>query len=80
MRQLTFITDIQSGDPDILKPVKKEELTLYSDSGVILTANAPKDGWTHELLVQLYSHIKFVTAVNAKVADVWIGSTEVSFY
>lgn len=77
MGYLTFITDVKNGEPDILKPIKEQELTLYSESGIILTVNAPKGGWTHDLLVQLYSHIKFVTEVNAKVAGVWIGSTEV---
>jgi hypothetical protein len=77
MGSLTFITDIKDGETDILKAVKKGELTFYSDSGVILTVNAPEKGWTHDLLVQLYSQIKFVTPVDAKVSDVWIGSTEI---
>ncbi len=77
MGNLTFITDVKNGEPDILKEVKEGDLTLYSESGVILTVSAPKEGWSHNLLVRLYSEIEFVTPVEAKVSGVWIGSTEV---
>jgi len=77
MGNLTFITDHRNGEPDILTPVKDGELTLHSESGVFLTVKAPKDGWTHDLLVKTYSKIKFVEPVDAKIADGWVGSTEV---
>lgn len=77
MSFITFITDIQENEPDILKSVQYGELTLISASGVILRARAPEEGWTHDLLVNIYSAIKFVTPVDAKIDDMWVGSTEV---
>lgn len=77
MSYITFISDVKNNEPDILQSVKHGNLILYAGSRILLTAKAPKGGWTHEMLVSGYSRIKFEEAVDAKVAHQWIGSTEV---
>jgi hypothetical protein len=72
---ITFITDIQSNEPDILEEIKMEKLRVLSLSGLsLLVIPAPTGGWSHASLVQL---CQLPDEADAFLGTTWIGSTEV---
>ena len=77
---ITFITDIQGNEPEILAPVAGEPLEVRCLVGEILfSAPAPAGGWTNEKLLQVGESIAHLTGdgADAYIASVWVGSTEV---
>jgi len=77
---ITFITDIQEGETDILAPVKTEELTIQDlEATMIAKIPAPIGGWTHRNLESLSRSIAGKTrrGANAFLGSSWIGGTEV---
>ena len=51
MVNVKIITDVQGEEPDILSPIKHEELViLVSWVDERVRQPAPESGWTHELL------------------------------
>ena len=78
---ISIITDIQGEtEPDILAPVRYENIQARSLAGVLLLERpAPVEGWSHVLLCDLTHDIEHLTGegANAYVGTVWVGSTEV---
>ncbi len=77
---LTFITDIQGAEPDILSSVYREDLYIKSLSDeVIEIIPAPKIGWTHKSLEASAVNINELAGegADAYLGGVWVGSTEV---
>jgi len=77
---ITFITDNQPGEPDILAPLRHEALLIADLSGnVIDWVPPPRGGWTHELLVQAAERYAPRTrnGANAFLGGSWVGGTEV---
>lgn len=77
-----FITDIQhEREPDILAHKPTERLLIISlEHQLLASYNAPKDGWTHEILIRLSRY--FCSQWNfcgcdAIIGELWVGSTEV---
>ncbi len=78
---LTFITDQQRNEPDILSPVKHCSLFLLSLEGQFLARyEAPHTGWTHQALCQmntLFEPAWTYCGVDAFLGEQWVGSTEI---
>jgi hypothetical protein len=81
--EITFITDQLEGEPDILSPSKHEDLQIkHTDADncetITKVIKAPKNGWTHELLVGIDQSdwgVEFIG--DALLGTSWVGSTEV---
>jgi hypothetical protein len=79
-QKISFITDVQKGEPDILKPVRYEHLRILDlDDAIISVSPAPLGGWEHKLLVVEADNIAAKTnfGANAYLGSTWVGSTEV---
>ncbi|EJV9475505.1 hypothetical protein ACT0XK_004373 [Cronobacter sakazakii] len=74
---ITYITDQQNGEPDILAPLQSETLIIKSLEGKdLLKVAAPKTGWTHEALCAIQS-AESEEGADAYLGAQWVGSTEV---
>ena len=85
---VTFITDIQGNEPDILTPVKHGKLKIFitrinsnKEEELLLEKEAPTNGWTDELLWNVNNEIIELTqegdVLEAYVSSQWVGSSEV---
>lgn len=77
---ITFVTDQQAGEPDILTPVALLELRVIDLQGAeIHREPAPDHGWTHSRLQALAVLLEHQTqsGADAFLGDNWVGSTEV---
>jgi len=79
---ITIVTDIKHGEPDVLKPIQKEDLYLKDlDDGVIFRMSPIDGSWTHESLVvtveQICKGCPCDNGADAFLGNTWIGSTEV---
>ncbi len=79
---LKFITDIQNKkEKDILSSCRFKRLMIVSLDGQYLASyDAPKNGWTHDVLVDLadcFPHEWGVCGADALLGDSFVGSTEI---
>lgn len=78
---ICFITDIRTGEKDILTPVKHKTLTITSlDGADIDSFDSPKSGWSHDGLVGIAEKLApraATTGADAYLGGIWVGSTEV---
>lgn len=77
---LTFITDLNDGETDVLEPLRAETLTITTlDGDLIATVEAPDCGWTHNALMAQGREFEGEThrGANAYLGRAWVGSTEV---
>jgi hypothetical protein len=77
---LKFITDVQNDEPDILTPVKHNDLLITDLDGVqMLIIPAPEGGWSDELLWAASDRYiaKTANGAEAYLGEQWVGSTEV---
>lgn len=77
---INFITDIQGDEPDMLGSVYREDLSIYSLGGeIITTISAPDIGWTHESLEAENVKIRELCTqgCDAYLGPAWVGSSEV---
>jgi hypothetical protein len=78
---LKFITDQRGNEPDILSAIKNERLMIVSiENQLLATYDAPKDGWTHELLELMADEFPkqwSFCGADALIGNEWVGSTEV---
>lgn len=77
---ICFITDIQEGEGDILRPVKHEPLVIRSLEGRLIERVAPPPaGWSHADLQKQASRLdpKTRMGADAYLGASWVGSTEV---
>ncbi|WP_130537670.1 hypothetical protein [Thiomicrorhabdus indica] len=79
---LKIVTNVKSGEEDILTPVKNENLRVFDlDGNLICEVKNPIFGWTTELLWQqserLYRNGLTKNGADAFLGRSWIGSTEV---
>jgi hypothetical protein len=80
-----FYADQKGNEPDIITSVKNESLTIkecFTDN-VIICLEAPKGGWTNELLGMTYRELDLTSLgidaldpLDAYLGDVSVGSTE----
>jgi len=74
---ITYVTDQRPGEPDILTPHRFATLVIRDLQGAVLhTANAPENGWTHEMLCTVQPP-EISEGAEAYLSEQWIGSTEV---
>ncbi|EMA8657040.1 hypothetical protein EHJ13_22135 [Cronobacter dublinensis] len=74
---ITYITDQQYGEPDILTLHQYETLIISSLAGKeLLKVAAPETGWTHEALCAIQP-AESEEAADAYLGAQWVGSTEV---
>ncbi|EOR7868432.1 hypothetical protein FYL99_RS25905 [Escherichia coli] len=74
---LTYVTDIQEGETDILTPLKRFPLVIRALDGTKLhMQDAPDQGWTHEALAAVQPD-GVNEGADAYLNAQWIGSTEV---
>lgn len=79
---IKFITDQQAEEPDILSPLRNENLIITDLEKKELSRISPVNGpWTHEKLEQvaqeLYDNRITRHGADAYLGDQWVGSTEV---
>ncbi|MBF6615539.1 MAG: hypothetical protein ITG07_02315 [Candidimonas sp.] len=77
---ITFVTDQEAGEPDILTPVALRELRVLSLQGAEIHREPPPEhGWTHPRLQALAALLEGQTQAGADafLGDDWVGSTEV---
>ncbi|WP_318391015.1 hypothetical protein [Enterobacter sp.] len=73
---ITYVTDQRPGEPDILTPHRFATLVIRDLQGAVLhTANAPENGWTHEMLCTVQPP-EISEGAEAYLSEQWIGSTE----
>lgn len=74
---LTYITDQQPGETDILLPCCAEVLIIKDMQGnEIYREPAPQAGWTHQALTKIQPD-GIQDGADAYLKDTWVGSTEV---
>lgn len=74
---ITYITDQQNGEPDILSPHQSETLIIRSHEGKdLLKVAAPETGWTHEALCAIQP-AESEEEADAYLGAQWVGSSEV---
>ncbi|WP_286241148.1 hypothetical protein [Neptuniibacter halophilus] len=76
---ISFITDQQNREPDILSQLVQKPLHLRTLEGMhLMTVHAPAGGWTHDTLTDLRFNEQIISeGVDAYLDDQWVGSTEV---
>lgn len=78
---LTFVTDMNEGEPDILDGHEHSDLVIKNLQGDILLILAASEPWTHEKLIALELGQMIGQGLSdgadAYLGDNWIGSTEV---
>ncbi len=74
---ITFITDLQYEEPDILIAVQHEPLIILSETGKeIDRLMPPESGWSHTLLCEYAEHNPEQSG-EAYLGETWVGSSEV---
>ena len=74
---LTYITDVQGNESDILSAIRHNELIIRRLDGDVLTRQAaPAEGWTHLELMAVQPE-NCEEGADAYLGDHWVGSTEV---
>lgn len=73
---ITFVTDVQPGEPDFLRPLVNEPLVIRCGEKELKRIDAPPAGWTHELLCE-HDEVETDDMADAYLGEEWIGSTEV---
>ena len=84
MITIKIITDVKGREPDILTPIKEQDLVLKNVADQeIFRADPPENGWSTDALIRAcdrFCHaIRWTPAdvIEAYLGNVWIGSTEV---
>lgn len=80
IKMICMVTDVWEGEPDILRPVKREPLKVYCLGGSLIeTIPAPAGGWTHERLECQAKELTPKTrgGADAFLGEQWVGGTEV---
>ena len=74
-----FRTDIRTGEPDILIPLKDATLAIATlDGASLCRSDPPEDGWTHDRLQASAEGLAVLTSggANAYLGSALVGSTE----
>jgi hypothetical protein len=77
---ITFITDLQDNETDILRGIRTEPLIIEDlEATEIAQIPAPIGGWTHRSLQSLARELEQKTrrGANAFIGASWVGGTEV---
>lgn len=75
---ITIVADRLPGEPEILEPIRHEDLCIYSlDEELIRRWPAPAGGWSLEQIERRCSVIDTRAGVDAYLGEGWIGSSEV---
>ena len=74
---LTYVTDVQGDEPDILTARRYDVLIIRTlDGNVLLRKSAPEGGWTHKKLME-NQPANTEEGADAFLGEHWVGSTEV---
>lgn len=78
MSFIHFITDVRTGEPDVLGLNNQGDLVVSDLNGVELFRIHAFEAWTHEKLTQLSEEFgPFPDGADAHIGGLWVGSTEV---
>jgi hypothetical protein len=77
---ITFVSDVRPGETAFASAIFHEALHIADlDGHTIAIVQAPLNGWTHQKLVAIAEemHVRTLEGADAKLGDIWVGSTEV---